>query len=229
MTPWSRRSFLAGASLAAGAVVAQPPVPAHPEVPAARVRTPKPLPFDPARLRGLSAHLVQSHWENNYSGAVRALNAIEARLPSVLAESADAPYLYTALKREQSLRVGSVVYHESYFAALGGDGRAPAAVRSRLAAAFGTFDAWESGFRRIGAGLAGGSGWAMLGYNRALGVLENYALGDHASGPADTIPILVMDLYEHAYQMDFGAAAARYVDAFFDNLQWDVIGARLPV
>jgi Fe-Mn family superoxide dismutase len=202
MTPWSRRSFIAGASLAAGVALADADTKSPAPGPARVARLPKPLPFDPARLRGLSARLVQSHWENNYGGAVRALNAIEARLPAVLAESADAPYLYTSLKREQSLRVGSVVYHESYFAALGGDGRAPAAVRSRLAAAFGSFDAWESGFRRIGAGLAGGSGWAMLGYNRALGVLENYALGDHASGPADTTPILVMDLYEHAYQMD---------------------------
>jgi Fe-Mn family superoxide dismutase len=148
-------------------------------------------------------------------------------LPAALADSTSMPYLYTALKREQSIRTGSVVFHERYFASLGGDGIAPAAVRSRLAAAFGTFDAWETEFRRIGAGIAGGSGWVMLGYNRHLRLLENYGLADHATTPADTTPVLVMDMYEHAYQMDYGAAAARYIDAFFGNLQWDVVAERL--
>jgi Fe-Mn family superoxide dismutase len=185
-----------------------------------------PLPFDPKSLKGLSEKLIQSHWENNYGGAVKALNVVRGRLQQAL-DADTPPYVYTGLKREQLLRTGSVVLHEAYFANLGGDGKAPAGVRSRLAQSFGTFDAWEREFRRIGEGLSGGSGWVMLGFNRRLEVLENYWMANHAHAPADTAPILVMDMYEHAYQMDYGAAAAKYIDAFFANVQWDAVAARL--
>ena len=67
----------------------------------------------------------------------------------------------------------------------------------------------------------------MLGYNEKLKLLENYWLADHASNPPYTSPILVMDMYEHAYQMDYGAAAAKYIDAFFANIRWDKAAERL--
>jgi superoxide dismutase, Fe-Mn family len=190
-------------------------------------RTPIPLPFDPRSLKGLSERLVVSHWENNYGGAVKALNTLRGRLAQALADPNTPPYVYTGLKREQLLRTGSVVLHEYYFANLGGTGQASAASRARIAQSFGSFDAWESEFRKIGLGLGGGSGWVVLGHNRHLNLLENYWMADHATGPADTTPIVVMDMYEHAYQMDYGAAAARYIDAFFANLQWEHVGARL--
>ena len=168
---------------------------------------PVPLPFDVRSLKGISEKLIQSHWENNYSGAIKALNTVRGRLTQALNDSNTAPYIYNGLKREQLIRTGSVVLHELYFTNLGGDGKASADTRTRLAASFGTFDAWEAEFRKIGQGLAGGSGWVVLGYNQKLKLLENYWLADHASNPADTKPILVMDMYEHAYQMDYGAAA----------------------
>jgi Fe-Mn family superoxide dismutase len=185
------------------------------------------LPFDAKSLHGISEKLIQSHWENNYGGAVKALNVVRARLQQALTDSGTPPYLYAGLKREQLLRTGSVVLHEAYFANLGGDGKAPASVRSRIAQAFGTFDTWESEFRKIGQGLGGGSGWVLFGYNRHLGLLENYWMADHATAPADTAPLLIMDMYEHAYQMDYGAAAGKYIDAFFANIQWDQVAARL--
>ena len=86
--------------------------------------TPKPLPFDPAKLKGLSEKLVKSHWENNYSGAVKALNAVEQKLASMLADKDLPPYIYGDLKREELVRTGSVVLHENYFGNLGGDGKA---------------------------------------------------------------------------------------------------------
>ena len=67
----------------------------------------------------------------------------------------------------------------------------------------------------------------MLAWNPQLKLLENYWLGDHGHGSTASVPILVMDMYEHAYQMDYGAAAARYVDAFFSSVQWDTVEARL--
>jgi Fe-Mn family superoxide dismutase len=188
---------------------------------------PKPLPFNPKSLRGLSERLVISHWENNYGGAIKSLNVTRDRLRA-LATSAEPPYLYNDFKREQLIRTGSVVLHELYFANLGGDGKAPTAIRTGLSQSFGTFDAWETEFRKIGQGLGGGSGWVVLGYNEHLQLLENYWLADHAHNPPHTRPVLVMDMYEHAYHMDYGAAAAKYIDAFFANIQWDAVSVRMP-
>ena len=181
---------------------------------------PVPLPFDPKSLKGMSEKLIQSHWENNYSGAIKALNTLRGKLVQASTDANMPPYIYTGLKREQLIRTGSVVLHEFYFGNLGGDGKASGDVRSRIAASFGTYDAWETEFRKIGQGLGGGSGWVVLGYNRGLKLLENYWQADHATNPADTTPILVMDMYEHAYQMDFGAKAAAYVDGFMKGMSW---------
>jgi superoxide dismutase, Fe-Mn family len=189
--------------------------------------TPVPLPFDAKSLKGLSEKLIQSHWENNYGGAVKALNTVRGRLTQALNDANTPPYVYNGLKREQLFRTGSVVLHELYFANLGGDGKAPADLRTRIASSFGTYDAWESEFRKIGQGLGGGSGWVVLGYNRQLKLLENYWMADHSTNPPETTPVLVMDMYEHAYQMDYGAAAAKYIDAFFANIQWDSVAKRL--
>jgi Fe-Mn family superoxide dismutase len=114
-----------------------------------------------------------------------------------------------------------------YFENLGGSGRADADLRSMIGSAFGDFDRWETEFRRVAGGLGGGSGWAVLGYNRHLNTLENYWMADHMHSPASTQPLLVIDMYEHSYHMDYGAAAARYVDAFFNNINWEVVLARV--
>lgn len=185
----------------------------------------KPLAFDPAKLTGLSEKLIRSHWENNYGGSVRALAAVKQQL---LALPANAPaYIYNDLKREHLLRTGSVVLHDYYFDNLGGNGQAGAGERQQIGTAFGSFDAWETEFRRMANGLGGGSGWVVLGYNTHLKQLENYWMADHGHAPAATLPMLVLDMYEHSYQMDFGAAAAQYIDAFFKNIQWETVAARL--
>jgi superoxide dismutase, Fe-Mn family len=232
MTDRNRREFVqaAGLGLLAANVTGVEAAAAIEAAPGAAFNdnhVPVALPFDARALRGISEKLIQSHWENNYGGAVKALNTVRARLQAALNDAGTPPYVYTGLKREQLLRTGSVVLHESYFANLGGDGKASASIRSRIAQAFGTFDAWESEFRKIGQGLGGGSGWVMLGLNRRLGLLENYWMADHATAPADTAPLLIMDMYEHAYQMDYGAAAPKYVDAFFVNIKWETVEARL--
>ena len=187
----------------------------------------KPLSFDPASLDGLSEKLIRSHWENNYGGSVKALAVVKKQLTEALANQDTPPYIYNDLKREHLLRTGSVVLHELYFDNLGGTGQADAAVRRALADAFGSYDTWESEFRRVGLGLGGGSGWVVLGYNLHLRQLETYWLWDHMHGAAATLPLLVMDMYEHSYQMDYGAAAAKYIDAFFRNIRWEAVSARL--
>jgi Fe-Mn family superoxide dismutase len=212
--------------LAQAQAVAAPPAPALPPAFAGNPVL-RPLAFDPAKLDGLSEKLIRSHWENNYGGSVRTLAAVRKQLAEALANKDTPAWLYNDIKREHLVRTGSVVLHEYYFDNLGGNGQAGATARKALGDAFGTFDAWETEFRRIANGLGGGSGWVVLGFNTHTRQPENYWLADHAHGPAATLPLLVMDMYEHSYQMDFGAAAARYIDAFFRNIQWDAVQARL--
>ncbi|MEO7774185.1 MAG: Fe-Mn family superoxide dismutase [Steroidobacteraceae bacterium] len=233
MSESTRRDFMQNtAALGVMAATAMPqPVRAADTAKAAGAieyqHSPVVLPFDPKSLKGISEKLIQSHWENNYTGAVKALNLVRGRLAQSLADANLPPYLYDGLKREQAFRTGSVVLHELYFANLGGDGKASADQRTRIAASFGTFDAWESEFRRIANGLGGGSGWVVLGFNQHLRVLENYWMPDHATAPVYTQPLLVLDMYEHAYHMDYGAAAAKYIDAFFANINWDTAAKRV--
>lgn len=188
---------------------------------------PKPLPFDAAKLKGLSVNLIESHWANNYSGSVKTLNAVNDQLSQALANPGTPAFLYNDLKREHLIRTGSVILHELYFDNLGGNGKADGELRSAIAKQFGTFDRWETEFRKIAQGLGGGSGWVVLGYNTHFNKLENYWMGDHAHVPVGTVPLLVMDMYEHSYHMDFGAAAGKYIDAFFNNINWDEVAHRL--
>ena len=186
----------------------------------------KPLPFGSSSLKGLSKGLIESHWSNNYGGSVRALNETNRRLAVALADPNIPAFAYNDLKREHLMRSGSVVLHELYFDNLGGDGNPSADLRGLLGRAFGSYDRWETEYRRIAAGLGGGSGWVVLGYNRQFKTLENYWMADHMHFPAATEPLLVIDMYEHSYHMDYGAATARYIDAFFANVRWDVVSAR---
>jgi Fe-Mn family superoxide dismutase len=188
---------------------------------------PKPLWFDPAKLNGLSEKLIRSHWENNYGGSVKTLNAVKQRLAVALADKETPPFLYGDLKREHLMRSGSVVMHELYFDNLGGDGKPDAETRKAFATSFGSFEAWETEFRKIAASLGGGSGWVVTAYSPQTRLIENYWLADHLHFPAGTVPLVVMDMYEHSYHLDYGAAAAKYIDAFFLNLHWDTVVQRL--
>ncbi|AOG02679.1 superoxide dismutase [Fe] domain protein (plasmid) [Blastomonas sp. RAC04] len=188
--------------------------------------TPKPLRFNPAKLTGLSERLITSHWENNYQGSVRGLNTIEARLAAAMADPDFPPVAYAGLKREELHRTGSVVLHEYYFDALGGNGNPGGSIYEALDGWFGSFDAWQAEFRRTAMSLAGGSGWCILSYNRHTKSLHNYWAFDHMHGAATGAPLIALDMYEHSFHMDYGAAAAKYVDAFIANLDWEVVDAR---
>jgi Fe-Mn family superoxide dismutase len=231
MAEMTRRDALivAGAGAAAASLAASPALAqdAPSLAPAfAGQHQPKPLRFDPARLSGLSERLITSHWENNYQGSVRALNAVERKLAEAVSDTEYPPLLYGGLKREELHRTGSVVLHELYFDGLGGNGERGGTVSQALSAAFGGVDVWEAEFRRTAMALAGGSGWCVLSYNRHTGSLRNYWAWDHMHGAATGAPLIALDMYEHSYHMDYGTAAARYIDAFIANLDWEIVDAR---
>jgi Fe-Mn family superoxide dismutase len=186
-----------------------------------------PLKFRPANLKGLSEKLIVSHWENNYGGSVKALNEVRKKLNELLKNKDVPAYQYNDLKREHLMRTGSVVNHELYFENLGGNGKADGRIMKLISESFGSFTQWENEFKRIGNGLGGGPGWVILGYNKHLGILENYWAYDHMHASYLTEPMLIMDMYEHSYQIDYGAQAAKYIDAFIKNVNWDVVNKRL--
>ena len=185
----------------------------------------KPLPFDPAKLRGLSERLIVSHHENNYGGAVKNLNRTEEELARVTKDTP--PLLVAALKERELTFANSATLHELYFGSLGGDGKSAGAIEAAVAATYGSFGRWEELFRLTGMGLAGGSGWVVLAWDFQRDQVRSYWSGNHTQACAFGQPLLVLDMYEHAYAIDYGAAATKYVDAFFHNVQWDEVNRRL--
>jgi Fe-Mn family superoxide dismutase len=187
--------------------------------------TAKPLPFDPKKLTGLSEKLLVSHHENNYTGAVKRLNAIQAQIGALPRDAA--PFQMGSLKREALIAANSMRLHELYFANLGGTGVADGAFAALALAQYGSLEAWEHDFRLTGLSLAGGSGWVIATWDGERGALQNVWAWDHMHGLAGGVPLLVMDMYEHSYHMDYGANAKGYVDAFFANLRSDEVDRRL--
>jgi Fe-Mn family superoxide dismutase len=178
------------------------------------------LPFDPAALQGLSEKLLRSHHQNNYSGAVKRLNAIRAQL-SGLSFATLPGFQLNGLKREELIATNSMLLHELYFASLTARPQQLApAMALALGANFGSVDRWREEFVALGKALGGGSGWVLLTFQPREGTLVNQWAPDHTHSLSGGIPILALDMYEHAYHLDFGAAAGAYVDAFMQNIDW---------
>ena len=196
-----------------------------------------PIACKPWALNGLSEGLLVSHYENDYAAAVRSLNAIRAKLDGLDLEAVPG-YEIRALKREELAAMGSVALHELYFGTLGGDGatvftgsgpgtRIGEPVSSALEHQFGGVAAWRREFVALAEALSDGAGWVVLSYSRGEGRLYNQIAFDHSQAMIDAVPVLVLDMYEHAYHLDFGANASAYIDAFMRNIDWMAIGDRL--
>jgi Fe-Mn family superoxide dismutase len=187
----------------------------------------RPISFKPPRLKGLSARLIASHYENNYGAAVRRLNAIRGDLAAL--DPASAPgFRLNGLKREELIATNSMLLHEAYFEALGeaGGGDPTGALAEAIARDFGSLAKWRAEFVAMGRALGGGSGWVLLTRSPRDGTLSNVWAADHTHGLAGGTPVLALDMYEHAYHLDFGSNAAAYVDAFMNNIAWERVANR---
>ena len=181
----------------------------------------RPIPFKPPRLNGLSGRLIASHYENNYGGAVRRLNAIKSELAGL--DPATIPgYRLNGLKREELVATNSMLLHEAYFDSLGegGGGEPSGALAEAIARDFGSLAKWRAEFVAMGKALGGGSGWVVLTRSARDGRLSNVWSADHTHSLAGGTPLLALDMYEHSYHIDFGAKAGGYVDAFMDVVRW---------
>jgi len=185
-----------------------------------------PLFCRPWTLNNMSPRLIESHYEHDYGNAVARLNAISRELEAL--DPATVPNdVISRLKRDELALLNSTLLHELYFASLGGDGRAvPDRMASAIAQDFGSVVRWRQEFIALAGGLAGGSGWVLLGYLPRDRRLINYTGSDHSQSIAGAIPILALDMYEHAYHLEFGANADAYVAAFMRNIDWGAVLGR---
>jgi superoxide dismutase, Fe-Mn family len=181
---------------------------------------PKPISFDPKSITGISEKVLVSHYENNYVGAVKRLNAIGTQLAEL--DFAKAPnFVINGLKREELIAANSMILHEIYFDGLGGGTKASGPLADAIARDFGSMERWHAEFVAMGKAEGGGSGWVILAYSPRDKRLVNQWAADHTTTLAGGRPVLVLDMYEHAYHMDYGAAAARYVDVYMEAIRWD--------
>jgi superoxide dismutase, Fe-Mn family len=175
---------------------------------------------------GFSETLLTNHF-TLYQGYVTNTNKMLAILDLMLKEGKASNPEFAELKRRLGWEFNGMRLHEYYFDSLGGkaslnvDGR----LGKKLAESFGSIDAWEKDFRATGA--MRGIGWAVLYQDSANGRLINFWINEHdVSHPAGCMPILVMDVFEHAFMVDYGLKRADYIDAFFKNIDWKVVEAR---
>ncbi|HEX3700949.1 MAG TPA: Fe-Mn family superoxide dismutase [Phenylobacterium sp.] len=210
-----RRLLLGGMTLAAAAASSA----ARAQGPAVGAFTPQPLPFDPKAVPGLSERLLVSHHDNNYVGAVKRLGAIRADFSRL--DPATAPgFEINGLKREELFAWNSMILHEVYFAGLAPSAAPSPALAQAVERDFGSHQRWAAEFAGMGKALGGGSGWVLLTYSPRDARLVNAWASDHSQVLAGGTPLLALDMYEHAYAMDYGAKAGAYVDAFMKVISW---------
>lgn len=177
-------------------------------------------------LKGISARTNEEHYEL-YKGYVGKVNEIQARLDSVDRATANQIYSdYRALRVDLSFAIGGVKNHEIYFGHLGGEGGQPKGrLLEMINRDFPSYDAWLADFKACGMAARG---WVWLSYDHDWNILTT-TLGDAQNTfPVwNATPILALDTYEHAYWIDYGRARAKYIDAFFNNLDWNVVAQNL--
>jgi Fe-Mn family superoxide dismutase len=222
-----RNLIAAGAMLSAGASALAPLAASAAAAPAGPsfAPMPVPLPFDPKAITGLSEKLLVSHHDNNYVGAVKRLGAISSQFAAI--DPATAPvFTINGLKREELIAYNSMILHELYFSGLGAPTRPGKTLAAAIERDFGSDVRWRAEFAGMGKALGGGSGWVLLTYSHRDNRLVNQWAADHTMTLARATPILALDMYEHAYAIDYGAKAAAYVDAFMGAVNWTAADSR---
>jgi Fe-Mn family superoxide dismutase len=185
--------------------------------------------FDLKGLKGLSDLQIETHLEL-YVGYVRNTNSLNEQLAELVQDGKAGTPAYSELTRRLGFEYNGMRLHELYFANLTSEYREPAAdspLYAQLVRHFRSFEAWRRDF--VGVGSMRGVGWAILYQDPETGRLSNHWITLHEHGhPAGFRPLLVMDVWEHAFLVDYKATErARYIEAFFANVSWPVVEGRL--
>lgn len=178
-------------------------------------------------MEGFSQTLLNNHF-TLYQGYVTNTNKLTDILAAMLKEGKTGAPEYAELKRRFGFEFNGMRLHEYYFENLGGKASVDksGALAKKLAAAFGSYEAWEQDFKATGA--MRGIGWVVLYQDDVTGTLFNQWINEHEIGhPAGCKPLLVMDVFEHAFMIDYGLKRADYIAAFFKNIAWKVVENRV--
>jgi Fe-Mn family superoxide dismutase len=178
-------------------------------------------------MEGFSETLLKNHF-TLYQGYVTNTNKVLDSLSTLMKEDKGGTPEFAEMKRRLGWEFNGMKLHEYYFENLGGregikkDGK----LASKFSEDFGSYEAWEKHFRAAGA--MRGIGWAVLYQDLSNGKLINFWINEHDTGhPAGGNPILIMDVFEHAFMVDYGLKRADYIEAFFKNIDWKTVEARL--
>ena len=178
-------------------------------------------------MEGFSETLVKNHF-TLYQGYVNNTNKLWELLTAMLKEGKTGAPEYAELKRRFGFEFNGMRLHEYYFENLGGKTPPDKSGKfaERVAGAYGSYDGWEQDFRATGA--MRGIGWVVLYQDNVSGWVFNQWINEHEVGhPTGCQPILVMDVFEHAFMIDYGLKRADYIDAFFKNINWEAVAGRL--
>ena len=184
----------------------------------------RPLPFS-AELTGISEKTLAIHHDKLYAGYVAKVNEVREKLQNVDLSTANQSYSdLRSLKDGESFALNGVYLHEDYFNVLGGDGRvSDSSLRDAIAAEFGSLETFEKLFKACGMAARG---WVVLAHDTHDGKLHLYTADAHNQGGVwGAIPVLVLDVYEHAYFLDYGADRKAYIEDYWKNLNWGAANA----
>jgi len=188
----------------------------------------KPLPFN-KELIGISKKTIEIHHDKLYAGYVAKLNEINKKLEAArdneeLKAAANQSYSdLRALRIGETFSVNGVYLHEAYFNVIGGDGMPNGALKEAIEAKWGTMEKFISIFSATGMSVRG---WVVLAYDANVNEMKIYGADSHNQGGVwGCIPIIVLDVYEHAYFIDYGSDRKKYIVDFWKNLDWSAAGA----
>lgn len=182
---------------------------------------PKPLPF--SELTGISQKTIEIHHGKLYVGYVTKRNEIEEKLKNVdLAAANQTISDLRSLKVEETFAGNAQVLHEGYFASMGGSGGKPTGtLLAAIEKEWGSYEKWEAEFMAIGMAVRG---WVVLAFDTNDGRLHTYVGDAHNQGGMwGAIPLLVLDVYEHAYFIDYGSDRKTYIADFMKNVNWNAV------
>jgi len=178
-------------------------------------------------MKDFSETLLNNHF-TLYQGYVTNTNKLLDTLATMLRDDKAGTPEYAELKRRMGFEFNGMRLHEYYFENLGGKGALDKSGKlgKKLAEEFGSYEDWEKDFRATAA--MRGIGWTILYQDNLTGRLINQWINEHETGhPAGCTPILVLDVFEHAFMIDYGLKRADYIAAFFNNINWSAAEARL--
>lgn len=167
---------------------------------------------------------MQIHHDKLYVGYVNKRNEIDEKLTKVDRTAANATYSeYGELKREESFAANAIYLHEYYFNVLGGENAENTKPAGELIQAiekeFGSFEKWLEDFKAAGMVARG---WVVLAYDFNTGKLHNYLCDSHNHGGIwGAMPVIVLDMYEHAFFIDYGSDRKTYIEDYMKNLNWE--------